>query len=427
METFFASSSCSRAVAAAVVAAACSGAFVQAADWPQWRGPNRDGISSEKGLLQQWPAGGPKLVWQVNDLGSGYSTPAVVGDRIYVMGNKGMESEYAQARSVKDGKLIWSTEIGRVGVNRGPQYPAARSTPTVDGDHIFTLGSNGDMACLDAKTGAIVWKKSLVEDFNGTPGNWAYAESPLVDGDKVICTPGGAEATMVALDRKTGEVVWKALAENAGEAAYSSPIPSEAGGRKQYVQFVQKGLIGVDAETGKLLWRYDRTATGSPANIPTPVANRDYVYSAANRTGGALVKIGSAGGGLQATEVYFSRKLPSAIGGAVLVDKHLYGASGENLLCAEFETGEVKWDNRSIAPASICYADGRLYLHGEDGQVALVEATPDGYREKGRFTPPGTPVHDGRNPKAWAYPAIADGKLYIRDLDSLWCYDVKER
>ncbi len=392
-------------------------------DWPQWRGPNRTGISSETGLLQEWPAQGPKLVWQMKDAGNGYSTPAIVGDRLYLLGNEGMDNEFVQARAVKDGARIWSTRLGQVGPNRGPQYPGARSTPTVEGQVLYALGSDGDLACLDIASGEVRWRKNLRSDFDGKPGNWAYAESPLIDGDALICTPGGSEATLVALNKKTGNLIWKSALPGGDEAAYASAIIVTVDGLKQYVQFLQKGLVGVDAKTGKFLWRYDRTAQGSPANIPTPVADNGYVYSGAGRSGGGLVKVKVDGDAVAAEQVYFSPKLPTAIGGAVKLGAYLYGSASRSLVCADFESGELKWEERSIAPASICYADNRLYLHGEDGDVALVEATAGAYQEKGRFTPPDQP--DRGRAKAWAYPVVANGRLYLRDMDRLWSYDIK--
>jgi outer membrane protein assembly factor BamB len=394
-----------------------------AADWPQWRGLKRDGISAEQGLLAQWPAEGPKLVWQIDDAGDGYSTPAVVGDRIYLMGNKGMDDEFVEVRNAKDGKLVWSVRVGPVGPNKGPQYPGSRSTPTVDGTSIYALGSDGDLACLDAASGASKWHKNLRTDFAGQMGQWAYSESVLIDGDVLVCTPGGSEATILALDKKTGDVIWKSAIAEGDQAAYSSAILFEVGGAKQYVQFLQKGLVGVDAKTGKFLWRYDHTAKGSPANIPTPVAAGSYVYSAAGRSGGGLANVKATDGGFDAEEVYYSPKLPTSIGGAVLVDGKLYGTNTQGLLCADFLTGEVKWQDRSVGAGSTCSADGRLYVHGEKGDVALVEATADGYQEKGRFALPGQP--DRGKSQAWAYPVVANGRLYIRDLAVLWCYDVQ--
>jgi outer membrane protein assembly factor BamB len=396
---------------------------VRGDDWPQWRGPSRDGVSRETGLLKEWPKEGPKLAWQVTDLAEGFSTPSVVGDRIYVLANQGQDDESVQARSAADGKVVWSTRLGKVGPNTGPQYPAARSTPTVDGAVLYALGSDGDLACVETTSGKIRWQKSLRSDFGGKPGQWAYAESPLIDGDFLVCTPGGAEATLVALNKTSGDVIWKSAIPDGGPAAFASAIVAEIGGVKQYVQFLQNGLVGVEARTGKFLWRYDQTAKGSPAVIPTPLARDGLVFSSAARTGGGLVKLNPSGDGFQAEQLYFSAKLPNAIGGTVIVGSHLYGTSNQGLICAEFATGDVKWTDRSVGAGSVCFADGNLYLHGENGEVALVEATPEAYREKGRFAPPGQP--DRKNAKAWAYPVIANGRLYVRDIGVLWCYDVK--
>ncbi|MCC6491865.1 MAG: PQQ-like beta-propeller repeat protein [Pirellulales bacterium] len=397
---------------------------LQAANWPQWRGPQRNGISGETGLLDQWPEAGPPLAWKRDNLGAGYSTPAVVGDRLYLLGSEGLEDEFIRALDLShQGQVLWSKRIGKVGEpDQNPSYPGARSTPTIDGDRLYVIGSDGDLLCLEAASGETVWQKSLRSDFGGDPGEWAYSESPLIDGDVLVCTPGGKEATLIALDKHTGEPVWKCSTEGE-EAGYSSVVISNAAGVKQYVQFLGKGLIGVDAATGKPLWRYERTAQGSPANIPTPLVHGDYVYSASGRGGGALVKIVQGpDGGLAAEEAYFNNNLPKAIGGTVLVGPYMYGAGSDSLMCIEFETGEVQWRERSLGAASLCVADGDLYLHGENGEVALVEATPQAYRQRGRFTPEGGP--DRGKSKAWAYPVVADGKLYIFDYGTLWCYDV---
>lgn len=406
----------------AFVLGTCSLAI--AADWPQWRGPQRTGISQETGLLKEWPAGGPKMLWQVKEIGDGYSTPAVVGERLYLISNKGMDNEFVHCLSAADGHELWSTTIGKVGPNDGPQYPASRSTPTVDGARLFALGSDGDIACLETASGKLVWKKNLREDFGGQFGKWAYAESPLVDGDAVVVTPGGAEATLLKLNKASGDVIWKGPVEGGDKAGYASIIVVEAGGVRQYVQFLEKGLVGVDAQSGKFLWRYDKTAQGSPANIPTPVAKDAFVYSASNRGGAGLVQLKGGTNAFDAEQVYATPQLPSSIGGAVLVDGNLYGTNSQGLICADFATGKVKWQDRSIGAASLCVADGRLYLHGENGDVALIEATPEAYRELGKFTPPGIQARGKVNSKAWAYPVVAGGKLYLRDLGCVWCYDV---
>lgn len=407
-------------VAGASLCAAPAGAL----DWPQWRGPQRDGISQETGLLKEWPKAGPKLLWQVDNAGFGYSTPAVAGDRIFLLGNKGKKNEFVAALNSKDGQPVWQVRIGDVGPNIGPQYPGARGTPTVDGDLLYAIGSNGDLVCLETATGKSRWHKDLRADFGGEPGWWAYAESPLIDGDVLVCTPGGPKATLVALNKQTGDVIWKEPIPGGDTAAYSSVTVADVGGVKEYVQFLQKGVVGVDAKTGKFLWRYARTAQGSPANIPTPLVHDTYVYSATGRGGSALIELKP--GAEKPAQVYFSKRLPCAIGGTVEVGGYLYGTNSQGLMCVEFKTGNIKWQDRSVGAGSICFADGCLYVHGEENNtVALVDASPEAYHPKGEFTPPGTPSHSGRGPKAWAYPVVANGRLYVRDLDHLWCYDVQ--
>ena len=396
-------------------------------DWPQWRGPHRNGVSQETGLLKQWPADGPKLVWQLNDIGDGYSTPSVVGNRIYLMSNRGMENEFVQCLSTRDGKVIWTTRVGKVGNPSDFLYAKARSTPTVDGDFIYSMSSDGDLTCLETKNGQIRWQKSARKEFGGQPGTWAYAESPLVDGDVVVVTPGGAQATIVALNKKTGELIWKSQVPGGDAAGYASAIIVNAAGRKQYVQFLSKGIVGVDAKTGEFLWRYAQVAKGM-AQMVTPVASDEYVYGGAQGVGGGIVRLKAKPDGVGADEVYFARGLPNNIGGSVLVGNYLYGTAGDSLVAVEFATGTIKWKADCIGGGSVACADGMLFVHGENGQVALVEATPDAYREKGRFTPPLPPKRRKLGPfpeRAWTYPVIANGRLYIRDIGTLWAFDVK--
>ena len=400
-------------------------------DWPQWRGPNRDGISQESGLLKQWPAGGPKLLWQLNDIGDGYSGPAVVGTRIYLMSNRGMENEFVQALSVKDGKVIWTTRVGNVGnPEQNPKYPKARSTPTVDGNFIYALGSDGDLVCLEAKNGKIRWQKSLRKEFGGQPHEWAYAESPLVDGDAVVVTPGGAQATILALNKKTGAVIWKSAVPGGDPAGYASAVVVHGGGRKQYVNFLSKGIVGVDAKTGEFLWRYKEVVKG-PAQVFTPVARDGLVYAGALSIGGGMVRLKPDGNGVAAEQVYFERGLPNGFGGAVLVGDYLYGSdpAEQKVVAVEFTTGKVKWKAESLGRSSLAYADGLLYVHAWKGDVGLVEATSEGYREKGRFTPPAQPKPAQGAPysdTAYAHPVISNGRLYIRDSGTLWAYDIKK-
>jgi outer membrane protein assembly factor BamB len=406
----------------------CFGAV--AADWPQWRGPRRDGVSRETGLLSEWPKDGPKLLWQITDIGDGYATPAVAGAHIYMLGSRGVEDEFVEARAVKDGKVDWSTRLGKVGKpNQMPSYPKARSTPTVDGTRLYALSSDGDLAALDTTSGKLLWQKSLLNDFGGKPGVWAYAESPLVDGDVLVATPGGQDATIVALNKNTGAVIWKSAVPGGDAAAYASAIVVEAAGRKQYVQFLGGGVVGVDARTGRFLWRYDATSKG-PANIATPVALGEFVYNTnSRRFGAALVQLHPTAEGVSAEQVYFERDLPNTLGGQVLIGKYIYGTNPKGPVAAEFATGKIQWQNDGLGPGSVLYADGRLYFHGENGDVELVEATPEAYRQRGHFTPPAQPKHASggggtRDEHAWSYPVISNGRMYIRDRGSLWCYDV---
>jgi outer membrane protein assembly factor BamB len=234
---------------------------------------------------------------------------------------------------------------------------------------------------------------------------------------------------MIALNKKTGALIWKSAVPGGDPAGYASAIVVQGGGRKQYVQLLSKGLIGVDAKTGQFLWRFKEAAKG-PAQYFTPVGREGYVYCGALGVGGVLLRLKPDGGGVAAEQVYFTRGLPNGIGGAVLVGDYLYGGDmpGQKLVAVEFTTGKVKWTSESFAWASVAYADGHLYLHGLNGEFALVEATPEGYREKGRFTPPAQPKHKqvGQFPEmSFTYPVIANGRLYIRDLGSLWAYDIK--
>ncbi|HEX3719719.1 MAG TPA: PQQ-binding-like beta-propeller repeat protein [Verrucomicrobiae bacterium] len=409
-----------------IVAVAMAPGLLWADNWPQWRGPQRDGISHETGLIGEWPKEGPRMLWKTDDIGRGYSTPAVVGDRLYVMANEGVDNEFAEALDAASGKRVWSTRIGKVGgPDQQPNFPAARSTPTVDGDALYVLSSDADLACLDRKTGHTRWQKNVRAEFGGKPGPWAYAESPLVDGDAVVCAPGGSEATVVALRKETGELIWKCALPEGDEAAFSSAIIVEADGLRQYVRLLAKGLVGIEAKSGRLLWRYSKPVSQFDANIQTPVASGDYIFCSATGTGAGLIKLKADGSKIEPEQIYFNANSPTAIGGVVKVGDFLYGTTADALLCADFQSGRTKWKERSLGAASICYADGRLYLHGENGEVALVEATPKGYHEKGRFTPSGEPSHSNPMEKAWAYPVVANGRLYIRDHGDLWCYAVK--
>lgn len=388
-------------------------------DWPQWRGVNRDGTSQETSLLKEWPADGPQLKWKATDIGTGYSTPTVAKGRVYVQTTRD-SNEFALALDENTGKQIWSVAIGNVGKNEGPDYPGTRSSLTIDGNRAYGLSSDGELVCLDSDSGKTLWQKQFRTEFGGRVGKWAYSESVLIDGDVLVCTPGGESATLAALNKNTGEVIWKSAIPDGDIADYASIMIANVGGIKQYVQFLRKGLVGVEAKTGKFLWRYDHTKDQN-ANMASPVVQGNRVFSTSSRGGGGTVELKVEGESVSATELYFSRGLGAAMGGAVLVDGKLYGA-GNALFCADFSTGNVLWTERSVGAASICYADGRLYVRGHGGEVALVELSAEGYREKGRFTPP------DRGPKpAWPHPVVANGNLYLRDWGTLLCYDVRAK
>jgi outer membrane protein assembly factor BamB len=394
---------------------------IYADDWPQWRGPMRTGISNEKGLLKEWPADGPAIRWKLANIGTGYSSPSVARGRVYLQTTHDND-EFALALDEKTGDKLWEVPIGQVGKNRGPQYPGTRSTPTVDGDRIYCLASDGQLISLDAASGDAKWKKHLRDDLGGQEGNWAFSESVLIDGDALVCTPGGKTAALAALNKKTGETIWTCAIPDAGTAEYSSIMVVDKGPVKQYVTFLRKGLVGVSAKTGEFLWIYSKTIDPG-ANILTPIVAGDRVFSAGSRSGGGLVQLKSEGDRVTPEEIYFEKKISPSIGGAILRDGNLYGTSPQAMFCVAFDTGAEKWADRAVGPASLCYADGRLYVRGHtSGDVALVEASGEGYKEHGRLKQ----LNRGSTP-AWPHPVIANGALYLRDQETLLCYDIMSK
>lgn len=390
--------------------------------WGQFRGPERNGISKETGLLKQWPAGGPTKLWKVSGIGTGNGAPSVIQGRIFGMSYRG-DGEFVWALSEANGKAIWSTRIAAANFQIGPQaQDGPGCTPTVVGDKLYALGASGDLVCLQVSDGKVLWRKSLVKDFGGAVPQWGYAESPLVDGNRVIVTPGGSTATLVALDRMTGTTIWKAAVPQGDGACYASAITASVGGKKQIIQFLAKGVVGVSADKGQFLWRFDAPANNFGINCSAPIFSDNQVFAASGyNNGGGLAKLTSApGGATTATQVYFTRNMRSHHGGMVLVDGYLYGFDESNLTCLDFKTGAVKWSNRSVGKGSVTYADGKIYARSERGPVALVDASPSGYVERGRFEQP-----DRSGKTTWPYPVIANGRLYLRDHDSLLCYSLK--
>lgn len=389
------------------------------ADWPQWRGPDRTDISKEKGLLAKWPASGPKVEWMYKDGGMGYAGFAVVGDSLYTMGARG-DTEMLIALSVKDGSQKWAVPIGALLTNGWGDGP--RGTPTVDGDHIYTLSGQGNLVCAKAADGTVVWKASM-RDLGGKTPQWGYTESPLVDGNKVVATPGGSKGAIVAFDKASGKVLWQSKDFTEG-AQYSSIIAVDHNGKRQYVQLTMNKVVGLDAETGATLWVTD--FPGKIAVIPTPIFKDGHVYVAAGYgVGCKMVKIGE---GNAVSEVYRNDVMVNHHGGVVLVGDHLYGYSDKGgWTCQDFKTGQQVWaERKALGKGAITYADGKLYLISEsDGQVVMIDASPKGWTEHGRFTL--TPQTKNRNPKGriWTHPVIANGKMYLRDQELIFCFDVK--
>lgn len=408
-------------LAALAIATAIAESGALGADWPGWRGPQRDGISREKGLLQEWPEAGPPIAWATNLCGEGYSAPAVAGNRVYLMGN-GRGGEWVLALNVaKGGTQEWASATGPV-THQGNGYPGPRSTPTVDGDRVYALGLAGTLVCLNAEDGKVLWHKDLVADFGGTIPDWGYAESVLVDGKFVICTPGGKENTIVALNKDTGEKVWGAAIGD--PPGYSSVIKVKIGRASQYVAFTATGVVGVAAVDGRPLWRYDAPAV-SGVNIATPIWYRDTIFASSaygKRGGGGLVWPRRTPQGFVPQQIYFTNDMRNHHGGMVLVNDFLYGCSNPNALtCLNYRTGQVLWTDSSSGKCSVVYADRRLYCRDENGPISLVAANPKEFVLHGRFHPP---FRSRR--KAWPHLVVANGMMYVRDQNVLLCYDIRD-
>lgn len=390
------------------------------ADWAQWRGPNRDDHSPDSGLLKAWPAGGPKRVWLSDQVGAGYAGTSVAGDRVYTMGLRDSE-EFVIALDRETGKEVWSAPSGKRYPNNWGDGP--RTTPTIDGGQVFAMGGQGLLVCLQASDGKVLWQKSLVSDLGGKIQSWGYTESPLVVGDLVLVTPGGGQGTMAALDRKSGDVKWRTK-DLTDDAQYSSPILVERGGRSQVVQLVAKRFFGIDPASGAVLWQTD--FPGRVAVIPTPIHREGLVYVTAGYGAGCkLVRLGDDGKSVEV--VYEANKvMKNHHGGVVLVGDHVYGHSDQGWVCQEFKTGKEVWASKDLGKGAVHYADGMLYCVDEKtGDVALVEATPKGWSEKGRFRL--DPLSRKRSPQGgiWPHPVVVNGRLYLRDQEYLYCYDVK--
>lgn len=447
----------------------------EAGDWPQWRGANRDGLGHESGLLREWPKDGPTVAWEVDHVGSGYSSLAVTKGRIFTLGNlQGVE--HVICLDAGDGSIVWTarpdTAVRRLerqindalarldanqdgGLDRTEAGDEAalkdfasldtsadgslsaaelrgayggfhddmgagpRATPAVDGNIVYTLGCMGDLACLEAASGRTVWSLNLLEDLGGSHTGRGYSESPLVDGERLIVSPNGEAGAVAALEKTSGKLIWRSR-EVSERIQYASAVAADIAGERMIVHFSSQGLLGLSARDGRLLWRYDRVSSGV-ANVCTPIVWRDYVFAASGyNTGGGLVKIVRDGNGWRADEVYFNPRLANHHGGVVHVGDYVYGTGSNSLVAMNFLSGEVAWVDRSVGKGSLVSADGLLFVLGEARQMALAEATPETYREHGRFELP-----DLGNP-TWSHPVVAGGRLYVRNQQRLTAYDVRQ-
>jgi outer membrane protein assembly factor BamB len=381
-------------------------------DWPQWRGPNRDGISPETGLLKDWPQGGPPLAWKATGAGEGYSSFAVTQGRVYTLGARG-NTEYVLAYEAETGKRLWEVAHGRRFSNDRGDGP--RATPTIDGDRIYAFGASGDMSALDAATGKVIWKINVLPEYGGSNITWGLSESPLVLSDRILINAGG---TIVALRKNNGAVIWRSAGDEAG---YSSAVLHKIGTIDQAIFFTSRRVLGIDVNSGRQLWNYTKVANNT-ANIATPIVRGNRVFvSSAYGTGGALLELASSGNDVSVREVYFTRRMMNHHATSILVGDYLYGFDNAILTALKFDTGDVAWQNRSVGKGSLAFADDRLYLYSENGVVGLAEASPTGYREHGRFE-----LRTGNLP-TWSHPVVSGGKLFLRDQDTIYAYDVRAK
>lgn len=394
-----------------------SGQQPQAADWPQWRGPERTGISRETGLAKAWPSSGRPLQWSAVNLGAGFGSLAVSGDLILVQGLKGRESVVTRVNRA-DGKVVWVRAVGPGRDNDRGSGP--RGTPTIDGGRAFVLTENGDLASLRVQDGTVVWRRNVLQDFAARNIPWLISESPLVDSNNVIVTPGGRNAGMVALDKLTGKTVWVAR-ELSDEAGYASPIAADVQGVQTVMTLTAQTGVGVRASDGKLMWR-NRSASNSTANIATPAFFDNKVfYTSSYGTGGALLSLSAQAGEVRAHEVYFTPDMQNHHGGVVVMGGYLYGFHNSILAAMDLATGKTLWRNRSVGKGALAYADGRFYILSENHVMGLAEATPTGYRETGRFQIADQGWH------SWAHPVVSGGRLYLRNQGVVSSYDIRAR
>jgi len=390
-----------------------------AGDWPQFRGPQLDNVSRETGLLKSWPEGGPKRLWLTTNLGAGYSGPAIVGEKIYLMGQR-TNAQWLLCLDARDGKELWATRLGEPYQNEFGDGP--RGTPTVRNGLVCALGANGELLCAEAATGKERWRTNLT-NLGGTVPGWGYSESPLVDGARVMTTPGGEKGAVVALDFKTGQLVWQSK-DFTDEAQYTSLMILEKGGVRQYISGNRERVAGLAAADGRLLWQ-QKFRSGVVVS-QSPIVNGDQIYMvAAGGTGCKAVKLTAP----NAAEVVYANKVMKNLpGGVVLFDKHLYGYSDSiGWVCQDWESGDEVWSSKALEKGSVTIADRMLYCLTEDkGVMVIADASPGGWRERSRFLLTPQSGHRARQGKVWSPPVIAHGKLYLRDQERLWCFEIAD-
>ena len=391
-------------------------------DWTGWRGANRDDLSKENGLLKSWPENGPKNLWTVDTGGLGYAGFAAVGERLFTLGSTG-DSEFAICLNVQDGSTIWKRTIDDLFENNWGDGP--RNTPTVDGDRVYVLSASGQLKCLSTEDGSEKWAVSLTEQLGGERPFWGFSESPLIDGDKVLCTPGGKQGAVVALNKLTGATIWQSK-DFTNPCHYSSIIVADVNQQKQYIQLFEKALVGFDADSGDVIWQQDWN--GRIAVIPTPIFEDNKVYVSSGYGAGSMLVDVSDGENVK--KVWFSSKMKNHHGGVILLDGHYYGYSDKvGWLCQSAKTGGVVWKEKdALQKGAISYADNRFYLLEEkSGQVVLINAAPDGWQEFGRFQLKPLSENRKQKGKVWVHPVISNGRLFLRDQEMIYCFDISGR
>ena len=416
--------------------------LLMADDWPQYRGPRRDDVSLETGLLKTWPGDGPPLLWTYQDAGIGYSGVAVVGDRLFTLGARD-DKEYLIALDLKAGaegsvREAWAVEVGPKFDFKGNNWSAGpSSTPTVDGDLVLALGGNGDLVWVSAADGKERWRKNLPRDLEaqvnpiggGPKGlGWGFTWSPLVDGEQLICVPGGPKGTLAALRKQTGDVLWRST-ELTDQAAYASPMLGEMGGVRQYVVLTNQGMSGIAAKDGAVLWSYRRMPRFGTEVVNSPIVRGEFVYTTVGAGQGCdLLRVTREGDKFSVESVYSNKNMTNHHGNVALIGDHIYGHSdGKGWTCQNFESGEIVWMERSkLTAGSMTSAEGRIYCFTErDGTVALIEASPKGYIEHGRFKLPELSKSRKPSGRLWTPPVVSGGRLFLRDQELLYCYDIR--